>query len=77
MPDLPSLTTGDVASLIPQASDVQQAGRGGQKLVFRGTIEGTQYALKFSKLPGNGGEDIEDFPTSDVDTTGPCRSRYR
>jgi serine/threonine-protein kinase len=66
MPDLPSLTTEDVASLIPQASDVQQAGRGGQKLVFRGTVEGKQYALKFSKLPDNAGDDIEDFPTSDV-----------
>lgn len=67
MSDLPSITPAQVVELIPQASDIREIGRGGQKLVFRGTIDGQEYALKFAKAPA-GREDWEDEerPIDDV-----------
>jgi len=68
MPDLPNVTPDQVGQLIPDATDVEQVGSGGQKLVFRATVEQDQYALKFAKLPAEISEEseAEDFPTSDV-----------
>lgn len=67
MADLPSITEAQVASLIPIAADIQPVGRGGQKLVFRCTIDGAPYALKFAKVPELPEEmETEDFPMSDV-----------
>ena len=51
MSDLPNLTLAQVTQLIPQASDIQTVGSGGQKLVFKGTIDGKQYAFAF--IPTN------------------------
>jgi len=67
MADLPSITEAQVASLVSNATDIQPIGRGGQKLVFKCTIDGMPYALKFAKVPKLP-EDIEteDFPMSDV-----------
>jgi serine/threonine protein kinase len=67
MSDLPNLTPEQVAQLVPRASDIQLVGAGGQKVVFKGTIAGEQYALKFAKVPELP-EDLEseDFPMSDV-----------
>lgn len=67
MSDLPNLTPSQVAELIPNASNIESVDAGGQKVVFKGTIEGSQYALKFAKvpvLPEN--LENEDFPVSDV-----------
>jgi eukaryotic-like serine/threonine-protein kinase len=67
MSDLPTITLAQVAELIPSARDIQTVDAGGQKVVFRGTIGGSQYALKFAKvpmLPEDMGD--EDFPMSDV-----------
>ena len=68
MADLPDVTPEQVGQLIPGATDIERAGSGGQKLVFRGTIEENQYALKFAKLPPEICEEseAEDFPMSDV-----------
>lgn len=66
MADLPSLTPDQVAVLVPQASDIEHIGSGGQKLVFRGTISGTFYALKFSKLAATPVDELDDFATSDI-----------
>lgn len=84
MADLPNLTTAQVTALIPGASHIEIVGRGGQKLVFRGTIAATEYALKFAKLTSVGVEEIDDFATSDiavrakreVDTMRDCASPY-
>ena len=67
MSDLPTLTPAQVAELIPNACNIESVDAGGQKRVFKGTIEGTQYALKFAKVPVLP-EDLEneDFPMSDV-----------
>lgn len=69
MSDLPNLTPAQVAQLIPDAADVERAGGGGQKLVFKGTIDRQQYALKFAKvpvLPEDLESEGEEFPMSDV-----------
>ncbi|MFO0966103.1 MAG: serine/threonine-protein kinase [Gemmataceae bacterium] len=84
MADLPSLTPDQVAILVPQASAIEQLGSGGQKLVFRGTIEGTLYALKFAKLPASPVDDLDEFASSDiairakreVETMRECTSPY-
>jgi serine/threonine-protein kinase len=67
MADLPSITESQVATLIPNAADIQPIGRGGQKLVFRCTIDAVPYALKFAKvLELSEDMETEDFPMSDV-----------
>lgn len=43
----PQLTVDQVKGLIPQASEVYELDRGGQKQVFTGVIDGKKYALKF------------------------------
>ena len=53
----PKLTIKEVRRLIPQASEVQELDRGGQKIVFLGIIEGQKYALKF----------MSPNPTQDID----------
>ena len=82
---LPSITDAQVASLIPEAAHIQPVGRGGQKLVFRCTIDGAPYALKFAKVPELPEEmETEDFSMSDVaararrevETMRDCRSAY-
>ncbi len=85
MSDLPNLTPQQVAQLIPRASDIEPAGRGGQKVVFRGVIGGEQYALKFAKVPELS-EDLESEEVSmenveararrEVDIMKDCGSRH-
>jgi len=55
MATLPSLTTEQVADIVPDALHVLPIGRGGQKLVFRADLHGQTYALKFALVP----EEIE------------------
>lgn len=84
MPDLPSLTPEQVAALVPNASNIKEIGRGGQKLVFQGTINGQIYALKFAKLSSVGLNDVDDPMTNDtairarreVETMRDCDSPY-
>lgn len=84
MADLPSLTPDQVAVLVPQALHIEYIASGGQKLVFRGTIDGTIYALKFSKLPASPVDDLDEFASSDiairakreVETMRECTSPY-
>lgn len=66
MPDLPSLTPEQVTGLVPQATAVMPAGSGGQKVVFRATIDWQEYALKFAKVPTNDFNEIEDFSATDI-----------
>lgn len=67
MSDLPNVTPEQVAQLIPQVSDIESVGAGGQKVVFKGTIGGEQYALKFAKVPELPDDlESEEFPMSDV-----------
>ncbi len=54
---LPTITIENVNELVPGVSNVATAGRGGQKLVFRGDIDGTTYAIKFALLTNDNGED--------------------
>ena len=44
---LPVLAEGDVTALVPGVSDVGAVTRGGQKIVFPGTIQGQRCAIKF------------------------------
>ncbi len=64
MPNLPSISIGQVQELLPQWSAIANHGSGGQKLVFRATFSGTEYALKFATAPLS--DDAEDFATTDV-----------
>jgi len=48
MSDVPNLTAEQVAQLVPQASDLEALGAGGQKVVFKGTID-DQNLLYFSE----------------------------
>lgn len=67
MNDLPNLTPEQVGGLIPQASGIEPVDAGGQKVVFKGTIAGQQYALKFAKVPELPDDlESEEFPMSDV-----------
>lgn len=67
MSDLPTLTPAQVTELIPNACNIDSVDAGGQKVVFKGTIEGTQYALKFANVPALP-EDVENenYLMSDV-----------
>ncbi len=62
---LPNITASQVSSLIPDAQNIADAGRGGQRVVFRGDIEGATYAIKFALLPDD--PDAED-PVAEVET---------
>ncbi|MBN1395163.1 MAG: serine/threonine protein kinase [Pirellulales bacterium] len=85
MSDLPNLTPAQVAELIPNACNIERVNDGGQKVVFKGIIGGTQYALKFGKVPVLP-EDMEgeEFSMSDVavrakrevETMRDCNSPY-
>ncbi len=85
MSDLPTLTLEQIAELIPEACGIESLDKGGQKVVFRGTIGKTQYALKFAKVPILPDDlENEDFPMSDVaaraqrevEIMRDCKSRY-
>lgn len=83
MPGLPNITVEQVKGLLPQCTDIALAGSGGQKVVFKGTIDGTVYALKFATAPP-WDSDNDDFAASDVavrakrevDTMRDCRSAH-
>lgn len=84
MADLPSLTPDQVAVLVPQAANIQRIDSGGQKLVFRATIDGNSVAIKFAKIPTTPADDPEEFASSDiaerakreVDTMRQCTSSH-
>ena len=64
MPDLPNLTPEQVAAILPVATNVEHVGSGGQKIVFRATLEGETYALKFALVPAD--IDSEEVPFAEV-----------
>ena len=85
MSDLPNLTPAQVAELIPDATDIEPAGGGAQKVVFRGVIGGRKYAFKFAKVPDlpEDQEDEEVFMSDlapraqrEVETLRNCQSRH-
>jgi len=48
---LPNVTESDIKRLIPDASEIAAAGKGGQKRVFQAVIDGERYAVKFMLIP--------------------------
>ncbi|MCE9553888.1 MAG: serine/threonine protein kinase [Planctomycetes bacterium] len=78
------MTPEQIARLVPQARATEQVGSGGQKLVFRTTIDDQQYALKFAKVPTSEFAEVEDFSATDialrakreVETMRDCDSPY-
>lgn len=78
---LPDLTTDDVQALIPEAANVTPLGRGGQKLVFRGDLEGIPFALKFVLLPSDSGSEeavsvVEARALREIETMRRCSSPH-
>ena len=65
VPPLPNLTVERVSEIIAEASDVAYVAAGGMKRVYKGTIGGTTYALKFTEGPDTEG-DLEDFENTDT-----------
>lgn len=53
MSDLPTISVSQVEAAIDRVSDVKEIGRGGQKLVFSGLIDGEHFALKFLRAPSD------------------------
>jgi len=51
MSNVPKITAEQVVNAIPAVESANEIGRGGQKIVFRCTIEGQPYAIKFIKCP--------------------------
>lgn len=83
MPPLPTISAADVQQLIPIATEIAEAGDGGQKVVFRARIDGALYAVKFSAV-GTTTDDPQDIEASDVlarakrevETMRECQSPY-
>lgn len=78
---LPKLTNDNVVALVPGVENVALVGRGGQKLVFRGDLDGTTYALKFALVPNEG--DPEDAVSAaearasrEIETMRECDSSH-
>lgn len=59
-----TLTREQVATVVPTAKGIERVGRGGQKVVFRASLENHVYALKFAPVPT--GVDTDDVPESEV-----------
>lgn len=83
MPDLPNLTAADVAATVPGASDIRHVEDGGQKVVFRATIGGETYAVKFALVReplGADEESSEDVASTrarrEVETMRDCTSPH-
>lgn len=80
----PQMTTEQVQQAIPQASDIRELDRGGQKIVFTGTIDGEKYALKFmepnpSQAAGQNSEFLDDVTSRaqrEVETMQQCSTPY-
>lgn len=68
MAELPNISPEDVEDLIDGATDVSEIGLGGQKLVFKATIAGQAYAIKFAKIPPEATDEteIEEFDRTEV-----------
>lgn len=86
MGDLPNVTAAQVEAAIDRVKDVIEIGRGGQKLVFSGLVDGERYAIKFLKAPGDELDSDEtefDFTPDmvvrahrEVETMRECKSPY-
>lgn len=57
--ELPNLSKEDVALVVPEASDIGSPLRGGQKLIFPCTLNGSRYVLKFLRIKITEGEDCD------------------
>ena len=76
----PAITVEQVQHIIPTASEIQELDRGGQKVVFTGTIDGKKYALKFmepdpSRVSAQGIEYLDDVTSRaqrEVETMQQC-----
>ena len=81
---LPKITIEQVKGLIPEASDIQEHDRGGQKLVFTGIINRQKYALKFLssnplRMVGPSSEHIDDVTARarrEVETMQDCSTPH-
>lgn len=67
MERVPALTPEDVARLVPAATDIEEACRGGQKQVFPCTIRGERYVLKFLRLGMDALDSLDDGSTETID----------
>jgi serine/threonine-protein kinase len=79
--ELPRLTLEQVAGLVPGASNIRPIGKGGQKLVFCGDIDGRPFALKFALLPALTGDadpqtEVEARAAREVETMRDCDSPH-
>jgi len=80
----PQLTIEQVERVIPQASDIHELDRGGQKVVFTGIIDGEKYAIKFmepspSQVAGQNSEFLDDVTSRaqrEVETMQQCSTPY-
>jgi len=70
---LPNLSATDVQTALPEVGNVVPLDKGGQKVVFSCTIDGTPYALKFMRPSlhqlGNQDEDASELPVPLDDVT--------
>lgn len=81
---IPQLTIEQVQSVIPSATDIQEVDRGGQKIVFSGTMDGRKYALKFmapnpSQVGGQNSEFLDDVTSRaqrEVETMHQCSTPH-
>lgn len=80
--DLPNVSAEQVKELLPSAESVEAIDRGGQKLVFRARIDGSDWAIKVAKVPTEKEADEEpvDVISSrakrEVETLRDCKSSY-
>lgn len=80
----PELTIEQVQRIIPQACEIEELDRGGQKVVFTGLIDGEKYALKFmepnpSQVSGRNSEFLDDVTARaqrEVETMQQCSTPH-
>lgn len=81
---IPNLTVSQVQTIVPEAENIQELDRGGQKVVFTGLISGRKYALKFmtsnpSQVSGLDGESLDDVTARaqrEVETMQQCSTPH-
>ena len=85
MANLPNLSVAQIEKSLPRLSNVEFVGKGGQKVVFRGHVDGKDCALKFAfapdELAAESSEDEPDFETMtrakrEVETLRDCTSEH-
>lgn len=67
MAHLPHFTPEQIENAIPDVSNVERVGAGGQKVVYRATIQKETYALKLAMVPESESGDEEDDESSTIE----------